>query len=157
MKNLITLFISALFLVSCGNSKTESKNDSSENIIDVKTIIGKSETEIEKVLGIAENSEKVSPSNTPCVDIPCNKKFYQKNKFEIVFIDGKSDWITINNTSNFDFNSENITLLGLSSTVPNSENTMSINWKNIENINEVIFSSNGDNKIEYIYIKAYTK
>lgn len=157
MKNLITLFISALFLVSCGNSKTESKNDSSENIIDVKTIIGKSETEIEKVLGIAESSEKVSPSNTPCADIPCNKKFYQKNKFEIVFIDGKSDWITINNTSNFDFNSENITLLGLSSTVPNFENTMSINWKNIENINEVIFSSNGDNKIEYIYIKAYTK
>lgn len=157
MKNLITLFISALFLASCGNSKAENENDSNKNIIDVKTIIGKTEKEIEKILGKAENSEKVSPSNTPCKEIPCEKKFYQKDKFEIVFIDGKSDWITINNTSNFDFNSENITLLGLPSTVPNFENTMTINWKNIENINEVTFFSNGDNKIEYIYIKAYTK
>ncbi|MFV8442553.1 hypothetical protein [Flavobacterium sp. LB2P44] len=140
MKNIITLFISALFLVSCGNSKKE--NDSNKNIIDVKTIIGKTESEIEKILGKAENSEK---------------KFYQKNKFEIVFIDGKSDWITINNISNFDFNSENITLLGLSSTVPSFENTTSINWNDIEKINEVIFVSNGENKIEYIYIKAYTK
>ena len=157
MKNIITLFISALFLVSCGNSKKENENDSNKNIIDVKTIIGKTESEIEKILGKAENSEKVSPSNTPCKDIPCEKKFYQKNKFEIVFIDGKSDWITINNISNFDFNSENITLLGLSSTVPSFENTISINWNDIEKINEVIFVSNGENKIEYIYIKAYTK
>ena len=157
MKNIITLFISALFLVSCGNSKKENENDSNKNIIDVKTIIGKTESEIEKILGKSENSEQVSPSNTPCKDIPCEKKFYQKNKFEIVFIDGKSDWITINNISNFDFNSENITLLGLSSTVPSFENTISINWNDIEKINELIFVSNGENKIEYIYIKAYTK
>ncbi|MFV8359715.1 hypothetical protein [Flavobacterium sp. LS1P3] len=157
MKNIITLFISALFLVSCGNSKTENENDSNKNIIDVKTIIGKTESEIEKILGKAENSEKISPSNTPCKDIPCEKKFYQKNKFEIVFIDGKSDWITINNISNFDFNSENITLLGLSSTVPSFENTISIKWNDIENINDVTFFNNGENKIEYIYIKGYTK
>jgi uncharacterized protein YcfL len=157
MKNIITLFISALFLVSCGNSKMENENDSNKNIIDVKTIIGKTESEIEKILGKAENSEKVSPSNTPCKDIPCEKKFYQKNKFEIVFIDGKSDWITINNISNFDFNSENITLLGLSSTVPSFENTISIKWNDIENINDVTFFNNGENKIEYIYIKGYTK
>jgi hypothetical protein len=157
MKNLITLFISALFLISCGNSKTESKNDSSENIIDVKTIIGKSETEIEKVLGTAENSEKVSPSNTPCKDIPCNKKFYQKNKFEIVFIDGKSDWITINNTSNFEFDSENIALLGLLPTEPNYENNISKKWNDIENINDITYFNNGENKIDYIYIKTYTK
>ncbi|RBN50914.1 hypothetical protein [Flavobacterium psychrolimnae] len=157
MKNIITLLISVLFLVSCGNSKTENENDSNKNIIDVKTIIGKTESEIEKILGKSENSEQVSPSNTPCKDIPCEKKFYQKNKFEIVFIDGKSDWITINNISNFDFNSENITLLGLSSTVPNFENTISIKWNDIENINDVTFFNNGENKIEYIYIKAYTK
>lgn len=152
MKNLITLFISALFLVSCGNSQTEN-----EKIIDIKTIIGKTESEIEKILGKAENSEKVSPTNTACEETPCEKKFYQKNKFEIVFINGKSDWITINNTSNFDFNSENITLLGLSSAVANFENTISINWNAIENINDVTFVSNGKNKIEYIYIKAFTK
>ncbi len=168
MKNLITLFISVLFLVSCGNSKTENEKDSNknenqinsekkENIIDIKTIIGKTENEIEKILGKAENSEKVSPSNTPCKENPCEKKFYQKNKFEIVFIDGKSDWITINNVSNFDFNSENITLLGLKSTMPKYENDMSIDWNDIENINELTFFNNGENKIDYIYIKAFTK
>jgi hypothetical protein len=157
MKNLITLFISALFLISCGNSKTESKSDSKENIIDLKTIIGKSETEIEKVLGKAENSEKVSPNNTPCKDIPCNKKSYQKNKFEIVFIDGKSDWITINNTSNFEFDSENIALLGLLPTEPNYENNISKKWNDIENINDITYFNNGENKIDYIYIKTYTK
>ena len=115
MKNSITLLVCAFFLISCGNSKQENIIDSEqkENIIDVKTIVGKTETEIEKILGKAESSEKVSPSGTPCENTPCEKKFYQKNKFKIVYIDGKSDWITINDVSTFTFNAENIILLGL--------------------------------------------
>jgi len=164
MKHLITLFISALFLVSCGNSKSEKENESNELnetdkelIIDVKTIIGKSESELEKILGKAEKVEKVAPSRTPCKENPCNKLFYQNDKFEVVFIDGKSDWITIHNVSNFDYDSKTLTLLGLEETIPSNENDFSINWIDIHNINEVIFFNNGKNKLDYIYIKAFTK
>lgn len=159
MKNSITLLVCAFFLISCGNSKQENIIDSEQkkNIIDVRTIVGKTEIEIEKILGKTESSEKVSPSGTPCKNTPCEKKFYQKNKFEIVYIDGKSDWITINDVSTFTFNAENIILLGLSSTTPSSENTNVIKWNDIENINEVTFFNNGEDKIDYIYIKAVTK
>lgn len=150
MKNSLTLLVCAIFLISCGNSKQE-------NIIDIRTIVGKTETEIEKILGKAERSEKVSPSVTPCKNTPCKKKFYKKNKFEIVYIDGKSDWITINDVSNFTFNAENIILLGLSSTTPSAENSNAIQWNDIENINEINFFNNGEDKIDYIYIKAVTK
>jgi hypothetical protein len=150
MKKSITLLVCAFFLISCGNSKQE-------NIIDFRTIVGKTEIEIEKILGKAESSEKVSPSGTPCKNSPCEKKFYKKNKFEIVYINGKSDWITINDVSTFTFNAENIILLGLSSTTPSSENANVIKWNNIENINEVTFFNNGEDKIDYIYIKAVTK
>ncbi|WP_369764616.1 hypothetical protein [Flavobacterium sp. WC2429] len=156
MKNLITLLICTFFFISCGNSNQGNQNNA-ENIIKVKTIIGKTEKEIEKILGKPDSSEKVSPSNTPCKDEPCTKMFYQKNKFEIVYINGKSDWITINNISDFDCNSENIVLLGLPPTIPDFENLNGFRWSNIENISEINFSNNGEDKIDYIYIKSTTK
>jgi len=159
MKNSIILLMCVFFLISCGNSNRENQinSEQKENIINVKTIIGKTESEIEKTLGKAESSEKVSPSSTPCKNNPCEKKFYQNNKFEIVYIDGKSDWITINDVSTFNCDAENIVLLGLPSTAPSFDNPSNvIRWNDIENIKEVDFFNNGEDKIDYIYIKAFT-
>ena len=150
-QNLITLFILAQF-ISCGNSKNENDYNKNKNIIDVKTIIEKSEIEIEKILGKAEIAEKKSQ-----IGIPCETKFYQKNKFEIVFCEGKSYMITIRNISNCDFNSENIKLLGLSPKPSVFESTSSIGWENIENINSISFINNGENKIDLIHIQAFIK
>jgi hypothetical protein len=151
MKNLIKILLVALTLVSCVNSKKEI-------IIDVSSIIGKNKTEIEKILGKPDNVEMIKPSNTPCVNVPCEKANYQSDKFEIVFINDKSDWITINKVSEFEINNENIELLGLELKEPSFNNSGNVTkWNNIENIKEISIFDNGSGKIDYIYIKNLTE
>ncbi|MFV5685891.1 hypothetical protein ACM55I_10600 [Flavobacterium sp. GB2R13] len=151
MKNLIKILLVALTLASCVNSKKEI-------IIDVSSIIGKNKTEIEKILGKPDNVEMIKPSNTPCVNVPCEKANYQSDKFEIVFINDKSDWITINKVSEFEINNENIELLGLELREPSSNNPGNVTkWNNIENIKEISIFDNGSGKIDYIYIKNLTE
>lgn len=163
MKKLITLTICSLFLISCGDSKTKNNSnlndvDQQEIIIDIKTIIGKNQEEIEKILGKPESGEKVSPSRTPCKEEPCQKNYYKNNEFEfeIVFINDKADWITIHNVSNFESNEENITLLGLPQSNPTYNTGMDIGWESSNDIHEIMFFKTTENKLDYIYIKAYT-
>jgi hypothetical protein len=59
----------------------------------VAEIAGKSPEEVEKVLGKPIFSSPVSPSLAPC---PCEQKNYKYGLVEIIYIRGKSDWITIN-------------------------------------------------------------
>ncbi|MFV5697436.1 hypothetical protein ACM55H_03620 [Flavobacterium sp. ZT3R17] len=151
MKNLIKILLVALTLASCVNSKKEI-------IIDVSSIIGKNKTEIEKILGKPDNVEMIRPSNTPCVNVPCEKVNYQSDKFEIVFINDKSDWITINKVSEFEINNENIELLGLELSEPSIYNHGNVTrWNNIENIKEISIFDNGSGKMDYIYIKSITE
>lgn len=100
----------------------------------------------------------VKPSNTPCENTPCEKANYQSDKFEIVFINDKSDWITINKLSENEINNENIELLGLKSAEPSFDNPGNVKkWNNIVNIKEISVFDNGSGKIDYIYIKAITE
>lgn len=64
-------------------------------LVDVDNLALKSKEEVEKVLGMPTSKEKVSPSGTPC---PCDKFNYLNDLVEIVFINNKADWITVNNT-----------------------------------------------------------
>jgi hypothetical protein len=62
--------------------------------VTIEDLAGKSKKVIEKLLGEPNNKDKVSPSGTPC---PCDKYNYIYDLIEIVFINGKADWITVNN------------------------------------------------------------
>ena len=59
----------------------------------VADIAGKTPEEVTQILGSPTSTEIVVPSRTPC---PCTKNDYQNSMIEIVFIEGKADWITIN-------------------------------------------------------------
>ncbi len=56
-------------------------------------LMGKSKTEVQKILGKPVRTESVNPSGTPC---PCDKLIYLNGLVEIVYINGSADWITIN-------------------------------------------------------------
>lgn len=56
-------------------------------------IAGKTQSQIAKLYGKPTSAETVKPSRTPC---PCPKRIYKGGEIEIVFINGKADWITIN-------------------------------------------------------------
>jgi hypothetical protein len=97
MKNIIFLFIFLISIQSCTEKKGDNSSETSEKykkqIVDVDLLASKSEPEILKILGSPQKSETVNPSKTPC---PCPKNYYSDGVIEIVFINGKADWITVN-------------------------------------------------------------
>jgi len=159
MKKTLFSLIIIICLSSCNQVKTEKPIISKKQIvINIKNIAGKSKLDVDKILGRPDNVEPFKESSTPCKNTPCEKAYYQKDKFEIIFIDGKADWITVNDLSQYDFDEENIELLGLSIATPDFKNPQDvIRWKNIENINEINIFNNGSNKISYAYIKVVTE
>jgi hypothetical protein len=167
MKNFATIVFSlalSAFIYSCGEpstkeaEKADAGKSTATTIVNLKTIAGKSIQEVEAVLGKAESTEKASPSDTPCKENPCDKAFYQSGKFEIIYINGKADWITINNVSDHELNDKNIELLGLPASAPAFNNAASvIRWEAVEGINTISFFNNGSGKIDYVNIKTATK
>lgn len=153
MKRIVLTLIIIITLVSCNHSKKEK-----QNLPDIKSIAGKSITDVEKILGKADKTEAFSESSTPCKNIPCKKVYFQKDKYEIIFINGKSDWITINNLSEYDFEEGNIELFGLTRIEPEFKNpTDLIRWKNIEGLNEINIFNDGSDRISDAYIKVITE
>ncbi|KAF2518314.1 hypothetical protein E0W68_09845 [Flavobacterium salilacus subsp. salilacus] len=152
MKNLIASLILIMSLTSCGETKKDP-----DLIIDITKIAGQEKEEVEKILGSPNNTESVSPSNTPCKEIPCEKCFYKNDKFEIVYINGKADWITINNVSDYELDKNTLQSIGLPLVEPESTQPNSLYWQYIENVKEINVVGNGNGMLDYIYIKSTTK
>lgn len=157
MKNVVKLLLLLLFTTSCNDTKNRYKLSDENLIINLKKIAGKAPEEIEIILGKPERTEKVSPSNTPCKESPCDKKIYKDGKFEIVYINQKADWITINNLSNNSFDESAVSFLGLPTKQPSNKNERIIKWQNLENIKEISVFNDGNNGVDYIYIKTRTE
>lgn len=110
------------------------------------------------VLGAPSKVEVVRPNNTPCQSEPCQKAIYQKGKYEIVFINGLADWITINKTLAYRFDTSAIEELGLPDERPSFNNPESvIRWQNIDGLREVSIFNNGSDRVAYFYIKCTTE
>lgn len=130
----------------------------SGSLIKINDIVGKTLKQTEKLLGKATNIDKARPSGTPCkTNGGCDKAQFQAGKYEILFINGKADWITINELFGFDLDESSIQLLGLPKSAPNVNSASLIRWVNVKGIKEITFFKNGSDKIDYIYIKAKTE
>jgi hypothetical protein len=64
-----------------------------EPLVNVAEIADKTPAEIEQVLGKPTQSATVNPSRTDC---PCQELTYRSGLVEIIYMNGKADWITIN-------------------------------------------------------------
>ncbi|NEZ64615.1 hypothetical protein D0962_17780 [Leptolyngbyaceae cyanobacterium CCMR0082] len=75
------------------NSSVDGSTDQTEIEVrlDVDQVAEKTPEEVVSILGEPSSQETVTPSNTPC---PCDKFIYRGGKVEIVYINGKADWIT---------------------------------------------------------------
>jgi hypothetical protein len=71
---------------------------SKDEIINVSQIAKKTPDQIEKMFGKPTFTDNITPSGAPC---PCVKKIYLNGDIEIVFINDKADWITINKSPNY--------------------------------------------------------
>lgn len=126
-------------------STTEQKKDEIKPTEDKKTLIldlpnigNKTEKEVEAILGKADRTEKVK--GYPCEETNCQRAFYNTDKIEIIFKEGKANRITVNGTSDFTSKDNALENLGLKIEKPTFKNpTNVIRWENVQNFAEISF------------------
>lgn len=123
-------------------------------IIDIKAIAGRTPAQVEKVLGKPTGKENVKPRNTGCN--PCPKMIYKKGKYEIVYINGIADWITVNELSGLFFGKSVLQEFNLPISKPAAQNDTVIRWDNFGGFQSISFFGY-DGKADYIYFKLKTK
>ncbi len=124
-------------------------------ILQLSKVAGKSSKEVEKNLGKGKFINNISDRRAGC-KADCPK--IQYGDIEIVYINGKADWITINNLDKYDYNEKAIELVGIKQKVsPDFQNNTVIRFLNHNEFNELAIFENGKGKISYIYIKVKTK
>lgn len=112
----------------------------------ILAIAGQHKTSVAKTLG--EPAEcSMSKHGEKCI--------YSGPEIEVVYINDKADWITLNKTSELDFKPETLTMLGLENAKPTWSNENEIRWQNIQGLRLVQFSPSGE-KIFFIYVKVST-
>ncbi len=148
MKTLINLLllIVSIALSSCGSGDSQKTESTIEKpILEVKKVLNMSVSELEKVLGKISKKEKVK--GYPCENANCERVFFEKEKYEVIFKEGKIDRITINDTPNLSNDENAITKLGLPKTNPSFMNLGTVvGYSFIEGIYEINFNTN------FIYI-----
>ena len=116
-------------------------------VLDIQTIAGKAPADVSKVLGEPAQPEKTKYGS---------KLSYKDGKIEVVFINGKADWITISGMGGVPFDANAIEALGLKPQPPTFKSAFVIRWEPHAIYNSVsVFALNG--KVDYAYIKVATK
>lgn len=119
----------------------------SEKALDVQLIAGKSKPEVASVLG---KPLSCSPNKYG------EKCSYENGAFEIVFIKGKADWITVEALDTVQYSANAITALGLQAAKPTFKNEFTIRWEHVQGLLEVAVFPEGST-IDYAYIKVSTR
>ena len=120
---------------------------SAQPIVDIPKIAGADKPEVEKFLGQATSCETIK------YGLKC---YFTVGETEIVFIDGKADWITINQMQTTPYSPQALTALGLKNQKPTFSSDDVIRWEDIQGIREISIFPAGK-KIFYVYIKMKTK
>jgi hypothetical protein len=137
---------SHLILLS-GLALTSSSVVAGPAVINIGEIIGQSKSVVETKLG-----KPASCSNSKYGP----KCSYQKGQTDIVFINSKADWITVNAIAGVPFSQTALASLGLTVTPPSFQNANVMRWTNIPGILELALFP-GPTGVDYAYIKVATK
>ncbi|MHC1701816.1 MAG: hypothetical protein AB9900_12745 [Humidesulfovibrio sp.] len=118
----------------------------------VQNLAGKSPQAVAAILGKPKETEKTKRGP---------KMTYVSAKsgvtWEIVYIEGKADWITITPSESHPvpFDERAITAIGLPQSTPERLAPSEIRWANVHGLRSVVFFPNGK-KVGYCYVKAAT-
>ncbi len=142
------IFLFAFLLDSCSSAEADESNDTEEirNIIlDVKPLLNKSAEEVKSILGSIDRRE--THTGYPCEDSSCEKVFYNDEKYEILFKNGKVDRLTINSTPNLSDDKDAILTLGFDRVKPSFQNAGTVvRYNDVDGIHEINFN------YDFIYI-----
>ncbi|HRK52553.1 MAG TPA: hypothetical protein PK185_01480 [Cyclobacteriaceae bacterium] len=93
-----TVLSICLIVFACSANKDKkvelvASTNSNPYSIDISNITGAKLEQVKSILGEPSMSQNVNPSNAPC---PCFKVGFKGGGVEVIFMNGKADWITIN-------------------------------------------------------------
>ncbi len=124
--------------------------------LDLNNVAGRTEKEVEAVLGQGKMDSYYRDESAGCEK--CPKLTYKEGKIEIIYIDERADRIALRDLSDFDFDDR--TILGLlnfrKDRVPTFEDKKVKRWDNFEKYTQIAAFSNGG-KIDYILVKTKQK
>lgn len=116
-------------------------------VVDVPKIAGQTPPAVEKLLGKGKEGEKTKYGK---------RLLYKDGKVEIIFINGKADWITVNDLSQLPFDESAPKALGFDSQKPTFKSPMVMRWEPAGKlISLAVFELNG--RVDYAIVKAATK
>ena len=85
-------------------------------IVDVPQIAGKSEAEVAQILGEPTERSTTKNDGNTYPDL-----FYRNGQVEIVYVDGKAEWISVMNLDHLPFSPEALPALGITDAGPPSQ------------------------------------
>lgn len=148
----IVLLASSLSFTSCSTSEQNSTEKKVSAEFDLANISGKSPAELEAVFGKGSDNGVWKDAKSGCE--ACPKINYHSDSVEVIFIDGKSDRITLNGLSRVAFDDASILgTLGLPEASPTFGNADTKRWENYKGYKEI--SAFGvDGKVDYVLVES---
>jgi len=150
---ILALAATALVLLGCENESLEQQMTSAGNtelvkvVIDIPRIALKSKEEVVAVIGAPLECEETKHGE---------KCSFAPGETEIVFIDGKADWITVSDMAAMPYSENSLAAIGLTVMPPSVLTTEPLAWNSIDGLRAVSFFPSGKS-IWYAYIRAKTE
>jgi hypothetical protein len=116
-------------------------------ILDVPKVVGRSRDQVAEMIGPPVSCEDVK-EGTKCI--------YDQVGTEIVFIDGKADWITVSRLGDARFESATLARLGLEPSNASFASEAVMRWSEHEGLLEVSLFPGQGGAVDYALVKAYT-
>ena len=151
---MIYFFIVLLAIALAGSLFNIKPKEKPQALLDIRTVAGADPVAVEKVLGKAEKLDPVKNRRSGCT--ACPKFAYKNGAIEIVYINGKADWLTLNlKGGKWDENA--IEMLALPPATPTGKAPGAIRWEgNIPGFREIAVFPAEDQTIQYFYVKTVT-
>lgn len=148
----VRLLLFALLLAGCSGgstSSTEQANSAPTAVVNLLDIVGKSETEVEAMLGEGVDFGDFIDEAIGCT--ACPTRLYKDDTIEIVFINGVADRITLRNLEGVNFGPEALSALGITGKHnPTLDGTIMKQWKDVEGIKQIVMTSKESGELDYI-------
>lgn len=116
------------------------------SVVDIPKIAGRSIKQVDDLLKTKPTCAK-NKRGTKCA--------YNNGRIEIVYIDGKADWITVNGLEQVPFTGAGIVQLGFSQKSPSFNAPMVMRWNGLPGVLEVSMFKR-QTGTDYAYIKVKT-
>jgi hypothetical protein len=124
-------------------------------LVDVSALAGKSQADVSKALGKSDECTTINPSGIGKVP-QCT---YQNGRVEIVFIDARADWITVNDVG-LPFKKESIEAFGFKVVLAPGDTPrpdLMLYWTNYPGFININFAPGASGTIDFAHFKAVTK